>query len=693
MRVSFGWLSEFVKTGLSVEKIAHLLTMSGLEVEALETTQDNDVIMEVNVTPNRADCLSILGVVRELSVLTGAQVTLPPSRIKVFETETAKAATGPEIKVEIRNPELCRRYSGRVVRGISIGPSPEWMARRLEDYGIRSINNIVDITNYVLVELGHPLHAFDLNTLKGGRIVVDTADNIYRQIKTLDGVERKLDGKALVIADAEGPVALAGIMGGASTEVEESTTDIFLEAAWFEPVNIRKTAKALGLGSESSYRFERGADIEIIPYALDRASYLMQELAGGRPGEAVDVYPGKRVVPRSIEVSAARISRLIGADISREDITGILDKLGFAPVCSDSVITAFPPSYRFDVEAEADIVEEVARIYGYDRIPTVLPASMLSFQESPSRRNFVKAARQSITRSGYSEAINFSFMNSQALDTLGLSPDDARRSAVSLINPLKQEESLLRTTLVPALIENLRHNLQRDLKDIMLAETARVFIKRKEEGQPEEHLMVSGISMRSGTYSFWRNGKNELYAAKGAVETLFDELRVQDRSFSPSQEPFLHPGKSADVFVSGRRCGFVGVLSPAVREKAEIKGKEEITIFELDLDIIFENLPQTPVYRPVPKFPAVARDIALVVDDGVSAAEIIRRIKDYPSKLIENAAVFDLYKGEGIPPGKKSLAFNVRYRAMDRTLTENEVEQVHEGLIKDLLVHTGGSLR
>ncbi|MDA8090795.1 MAG: phenylalanine--tRNA ligase subunit beta [Nitrospiraceae bacterium] len=688
MRVSFGWLSEFIKTGLSVEKTAHLLTMSGLEVEALETTQD-DVILEVNVTPNRADCLSVLGVVRELSVLTSAPIMLPPAEIKAAEE---KAGTSG-IKIEIRNEDLCRRYSGRVIRNVSIGTSPEWMARRLEDYGIRSINNIVDITNYVLIELGHPMHAFDLNTLKGGRIVVDTADKIYRQIKTLDGVDRKLHENALVIADSEGPVALAGIMGGASTEVEESTKDIFLEAAWFEPVNIRKTAKALGLSSESSYRFERGADMEIIPYALDRASYLMQELAGGRPQEAVDVFPGKKAVPRAIEVSAGRVSRLLGTDVRKEEIARILERLGFAPKWNDSIITVFPPSYRQDVEGEADIVEEVARIYGYDKIPTTLPASRLSVQEAPTRRNFVKGARQSIRKSGYSEAINFSFMNPQALDQLFLPPDDFRRSAVSLINPLKQEESLLRTTLLPALMENLKYNLQRDLRNIRLAETARVFIKGQPEELPVEHLMLSGISMLNKTYSFWRNGKDEFYAAKGAVEALLDEFRVRDRSFGPSQEPFLHPGKSADVSVCGRRCGFVGILSPAVREKAEIKGKEEITVFELDLDVIFESLTQTPAYRPVPKFPAVERDIALVVDDAVSAGEVIRRIKDYPSKLIENAEVFDLYKGEGIPEGKKSVAFNIRYRAQDKTLTEEEVEQIHEGLIKDLLIHTGGSLR
>ena len=688
MRVSFAWLSEFIKTGLSVEKAAHLLTMCGLEVEALEAAQ-NDVIMEVNVTPNRADCLSILGVVRELSVLTGAPIVLPPAEITVKEEKTGLA----EIKIEIRNEDLCRRYSGRVIRNVSIGPSPEWMARRLEDYGIRSINNIVDITNYVLIELGHPLHAFDLNTLKGGRIVVDTADNIYRHIKTLDGVERKLHESALVIADAEGPVALAGIMGGASTEVEESTTDIFLEAAWFEPVNIRKTAKALGLSSEAAYRFERGADMEIIPYALDRASYLMQELAGGRPQEAVDVFPWKKAMPRSIDVGAGRVSKLLGTEIQKEEIVRILERLGFAPRWNDSVITVFPPSYRQDVEGEADIVEEVARIYGYDKIPTALPASRLSIQDAPTRRNFVKAARQSIRKSGYSEAVNFSFMNPQALDQLFLPVNDLRRSAVSLINPLKQEESMLRTTLLPALIENLKHNQQRDIRNIMLAETSKVFIKGKEGELPGEHLMLSGISMLNKTYSFWRNGKDEFYTAKGAVEALLDEFRICDRTFGPCKEPFLHPGKSADVIVSGRRCGFAGVLSPTVREKAEIKGKEEITVFELNLDIIFECLPQTPVYHPVPRFPAVERDIALVLDEAVSATEVISRIKDYPSKLIESAAVFDLYKGEGIPAGKKSMAFNVRYRAQDRTLTEEEVEQVHEGLIKDLLIHTGGSLR
>ncbi|MDA8085620.1 MAG: phenylalanine--tRNA ligase subunit beta, partial [Nitrospiraceae bacterium] len=382
MRVPFGWLQEFINPGISVEKTAHLLTMSGLEVEALETDGE-DVVLVINVTPNRADCLSILGIARELSVLTGAPLKLP--------APPAGEAGPAGITVEIRNTELCRRYAGRVIRNARTGPGPEWMAKRLEACGLRPINNIVDVTNYVLLELGHPLHAFDLNTLKGGRIVVDTADKVYRKIKTLDGVERKLPAGALVIADAEGPVALAGIMGGASTEVEESTRDIFLEAAWFEPRNIRKTARALGLSTESSYRFERGADIGIIPLALERASLLIEDLAGG-PGTVirdggVDVYPVK-YAPPTIEVRTSRVNRILGAEIEEDEMLRILSRLGFAVNSSDGLIRTSPPSFRLDVEGEADVIEEVARIYGYDRIPAALPSSTLSGSGTVKSRSY-----------------------------------------------------------------------------------------------------------------------------------------------------------------------------------------------------------------------------------------------------------------------------------------------------------------
>ena len=691
MSVPFGWLQEFINPGISVEGTAHLLTMSGLEVEALETDGD-DVVLVINVTPNRADCLSVLGIARELSVLTGAPLNLPfpPAGAK---PPVIKPVPASEIAVEIRNTGLCRRYAGRVIKNTRTGPGPEWMARRLEACGLRPINNIVDVTNYVLLELGHPLHAFDLNTLKGGRIVVDTADNVYQKIKTLDGVERKLPAGALVIADAEGPVALAGIMGGANTEVEDSTRDIFLEAAWFEPRNIRKTARALGLASESSYRFERGADIEIIPAALDRAASLMEELAGGALEGAVDVYPVKYRAP-SIEFRADRVNKLLGAEIEEDEMLRILNRLGFAAEKSPGgAISASPPSYRLDVEGEADCVEEVARIHGYDKIPSVLPCSRLSADGAGAREDFIRLVGGVMRKSGYSEAVNYSFMNPRALENLALPPNDFRRSAVVLLNPLKQEESLLRTTVIPSLIENLRHNRERGLKNIRLAETAKVFIRTNEEQLPLEPLKLAGIAIEQRTHSFWRDAAEDFYLAKGAVEALLDELRIKDRHFAPSGEPFLHPGKSADLIAGGRKCGYVGVLSPAAAEKFEIRDKEEITVFELDLDVLLGLLPPPPVYKPVPKFPYIERDLAIVVEGGVKAADVIRYIKNYPSEFIEDAVVFDLYTGEKVPAGKKSMAFNIRYRASGRTLTEDEIEVIHAGLVKDLLTHTGGSLR
>ncbi len=693
MRVPFGWLREFIDPGISVEKAAHLLTMSGLEVEALET-EGADVVMVINVTPNRADCLSVLGVARELSVLTGAPLVLPqaglrPSGRSPSETPGGGAAG---IAVEIRNTELCRRYAGRVIKNVKTGPGPEWMAKRLEACGLRPINNIVDVTNYVLLELGHPLHAFDLDTLKGGRIVVDTAEMIYRNIKTLDGVERKLPASALVIADAQEPVALAGIMGGANTEVEDSTRDIFLEAAWFEPRNIRKTARALGLSSESSYRFERGTDIGIIPFALDRASFLMEELSGGVPAGAVDVYPVKHAAP-SITVRTERIKRILGAEIEEDRMRLILSSLGFAAETSNGAITASPPSYRLDVEGEADIIEEVARIHGYGNIPSVLPSSILSAEGAGARQDFIRLVSGGLRKSGYDEAVNFSFMNPGALEKLALPHDDIRRSAVVLLNPLNQEESLLRTTIIPSLIENFRHNREHGLGNVKLAEIAKTFIREKEGQLPSESLKAAGIAGLERAHSLWRESAEDFYLAKGAVEALLDELGIKDRRFEPSKEPFLHPGKSADLIAGATKCGYVGVLSPAVAENFEIRDRQELTLFELDLDILFGLLPPPPVYKQVPKFPGIERDLAIVVDDGMKAADIIGYIKNYPSELIENAFVFDLYKGEKVPDGKKSMAFNIRYRAAGRTLTEEEIEAVHAGLIKDLLVHTGGQLR
>lgn len=689
MRISFNWLAEFISVELGANEIARLLTMAGLEVEAVEYLED-DTVLEINVTPNRPDCLSILGIARELSVLTGkngpAAFCMPRS--------DADASYKPVTMVEVRAPSLCARYGGREIRGVRVGPSPQWLVRRLEIYGIRPINNVVDVTNYVLVELGHPMHAFDLDTIRDGKIIVDAADNIYPKLKTLDGVDRKLPEDAIVIADGEGPIALGGIMGGAYTEVEDSTANIFLEAAWFNARTIRKTSKAVGLSSESSYRFERGADIEIIPFALNRAAWLITELAGGKASEIIEAYPEK-FTPPVIHARPEKIKKLLGAEIDEGRMQNIFSRLGLSPEKAGPEFVLTAPSYRPDLRTEADIVEEVARVWGYENIPVSMPGSPLSAGGIKPEQALLAGVKESLRRSGFFEAINFSFMNGADLDLLGLPEGDERRRAVMLMNPLNKEESLLRTMLVPGLLNNLKHNMARGVRDVKIFETGRVFSARKPGELPSETLRAAGISFERRAYSLWKQSADEYYRAKGAIEAILDDLgiSVKDRAYVAPDEPFLHPGKSASLLIAGKKAGFVGVLSPAVKEKFDIKGKEEITLFGLDLDVIFPAVPNKKTYSPIPKFPYIERDVALVVDETTPAANISELIRQYPSPYIEDVAVFDYYKGEHVPNGKKSIAFNIRYRSAERTLTEVETDEAHKGLLKYLAEKTGATVR
>jgi len=691
MRLSINWLSEFVKTGLRADELAHILTMAGLEVEGTEALED-DTILQVNVTPNRGDCLSVLGIARELAALTGAPLTMPPS--DVTDIRLIEQVGTALLRVEIADEELCPRYMGRVIKNVRMGQSPEWMSKRLQAHDIRPINNVVDVTNYVLLELGHPLHAFDLEALKGGVIRVDAAKNVSLDFKTLDGIERKLPPDACVIADARDVVALGGIMGGLYTEVQETTRNIFLEAAWFNPRSIRKTSKLLGLSSESSYRFERGADIEIIPTALDRAAYLMKEIAGGVPSGVVDAYP-RKFRPVAIAVSPKKINGLLGTDIPKKEMADIFRRLGFPLEETEDAILLKTPSWRLDMEREADAAEEVARIYGYGRIPTLMPCSTLSAEGFSAKYTFIRHVKETMRKSGFHEAINYSFMNPLMLDILSLSPEDERRKTMHIMNPLRQEESFLRTALAPSLLENLKHNVSRGVREMALFEAGKIFISKGEGELPTEIMKLGGLLLREKIYRLWKGGGDDFYRVKGVLEDLMNELFIREGmySFVPSTEPFLHPGKSADILIGERRVGFMGVLSPVVKEALDLKIKEEPLIFELDLDVLFELLPPPPEYTPIPRFQESQRDIAIVLDESIPAASVLKTIKEYPSELIENVLLFDLYRGEKIPSGKKSLAFNIRYRAKDRTLTDLEVEMLHTALVNHILKETSGSLR
>ncbi len=709
MRVPFEWLKEFIDIKESPHDVAHRLTMIGLEVEAVEQAGSDDVVFEVNVTPNRPDCLSIIGIARELSASYKTPV--------VFPEHDVLAETGElDFNVDIVDTELCHRYAGRVVRNLKIGHSPEWLRKRLEKCSIRSINNIVDVTNYVLLELGHPLHAFDLKTIKGCRIIVGTPNRVKGQgtrikFRTLDNIEREIPEESLLIWDAERPIAIAGVMGGMETEVSDSTVDIFIESAYFDPVSVRRTSKALGLKTESSYRFERGTDIKMLKKALDRAAYLMKEVAGGTICGKIDIYP-KRYKPDEINVRYNKVNETLGLKLTKEEIADCLDGLGFEMKKLVNSLKIKPPAYRRDIKREIDVIEEVARIYGYDRIPAQLPKATIGIdsqwsgvksQELKIKNNI----KESFLKSGFTEVINYSFMGLQDIDLLGINGDDERRNLVQIKNPLKTEDSFMRTTLIPSFIKNLVQNLSHGNRELRLFEIARVFISSQlpvaSSQLPIEREHLAAIYYKEKGKALYRDDTPDFYIVKGVIEAILNNLRIYDYSFVRSSEPFLHPGQSADIFIGSQlpvassqsvKTGYVGALSPAIVDSLDIKThKPSVIVMEIDIDSIIPYAMQVVKYRPLPRYPYIERDTAIVVDSLLEAGMLMKWLKSYPSDLIEDIYIFDVYQGNNIPEGKKSIAFNVRYRASDRTLKDDEIDALHKSLVDYILDKTKGQLR
>ena len=689
MRVPYEWIKELVEISATPDEVSERLTMIGLEVEGTETVQ-NEIVFEVNVTPNRPDCLSIIGIARELAAAFQTHLKMPPHEIEEPQPQS-------EYSVDIADAELCNRYAGRVITGVTIAESPAWIKKRLEQCGIRSINNIVDITNYMLLEFGHPLHAFDADTLLGNKVIIG-APNTLRgphlrpKFKTLDGIEREIPEDSLLIWDAVMPVAVAGIMGGSATEVTATTKNIFLESAYFAPASIRKTSKKLGLASESSYRFERGTDIEFLEKALDRAALLMRDIAGGTIHQIIDVYPVK-YIPEPVEINYAKINTLLGTALADIAIDEILQRLGIPLSKSGDAVTVLPPAHRRDIRNNWDVAEEVARIFGYNNIPTTVPRTPLSSGRLDHKAIKLKKIREAMRKSGFNEVINFSFMGGASLDLLSIQDNDRRRKQVVISNPLSQDSCMLRTTLLTALIANMQYNLDRGMKHIRFFEIARVF-EEKTAALPAEELRLGGILFAEKTPSLWKEEAQGFYVMKGALESLLEELRLSGYSFTPSSEPFLHPGQSADITVKDSCIGHIGVLAPAIVEKLDLKKmKPEIVVFELNLDFLLAHTPDTILYRSIPKFPPVERDIALVVDEKIPAARVQEIIHSFPSELIAGISLFDFFRGKSIPAGKKSLAFNIIYRSNERTLRDEEIETLHASLVEYLIEKTGGELR
>jgi phenylalanyl-tRNA synthetase beta chain len=647
------------------------------------------VVIEFELTPNRPDCLSVYGIAREISVVTGNP--LRPVKVDLVEE-------GPTVKevtsVIIEAPDLCPRYTARVILGVRIGPSPWWMRWRLNAVGLRPINNVVDITNYVLMELGHPLHAFDYRKLAENRIVVRKADE-GEELVTLDGIIRRLRSDMLVIADAQKAVALAGVMGGEETEVTDQTVDVLLESAYFDPISIRKTSKALGMHTEASHRFERGTDIEGLVTASARATQLIQQIAGGRICRGMaDAYP-KRRSQIYIRFRPQRCNYLLGTEISADEMEDMFRRLKFnLSREADGTMSVEAPTFRPDIEREVDLIEEVARIYGYEKIPTFMPRGEVPEAQLNPRDKLRDMAREIMLSAGLSEAINYSFYNPDWFDMIMLPDDDPRRRTMKLRNPLSEEQSVMRTTLVPSLLENVSWNIRHQVREVRLFELAKTFWPETDDPNelPVEREMLGGVlsgSMSSGT---WCDPEREpdFFDLKGIVEELLDRFGVRGLRFVRSKEPFLHPGRSADLILKDGGVGFIGEVHPDVLERWDIP--QRVYIFELDFDALVEESDLTRRFAQIPQFPKVTRDIALLVDRDLPAERVTELIRTF-SPLVSSVRMFDLYEGDRIPAGYKSLAYSIDFVSYERTLTDEEVEEEIKRLLEVLNEEVGAKLR
>ena len=659
MKIALSWLKEFVNVAVEPRQLQRDLTMLGLNVESMAEV-GGDRILDVEVTTNRPDCLSHYGVARELATLYRQALKLP--QIALQETaEPAKA----EAAIEIADPDLCARYCGRVIRNVQVKPSPEWLVKRLEALGQRPINNVADTTNYVLMELGHPLHAFDLAHLRQAKIIVRRA-RPGEMLRTLDGVDRTLSADSLVIADAERPVALAGVMGGEETEISPATTSVSLESAWFEPVSIRRTAKAQGMHTEASHRFERGADVAMAPVALDRAAELIRELAGGEILRGrVDVYPG-RLARQAIPLRASEILRIQGAEVPRPEVRRILSALGFVVKTQGArswLVT--PPTFRLDVTQEADLIEEVARHFGYDRLPSrVRPA--LARVERDWARDKELAVSALLVGLGYREIIAMSMVDPE---------ENARftaRPPVPLANPLSQDASVMRSSALPSMVRALCWNLDRDRTDLRLFELGKTYSLRSDGSPDERRVLTLGSTGHRHPASIHEGEKPlDAFDLKGDLEELLEVFDVPQLEFKPEGCRPYEPGLSGRFISKGETLAVFGRLS---RELAsEYKLRQALWLAELDFERFLELPLRSRQFRPFSKFPAVERDFSLVVPDSVSYAHLDQALRRLALAELQGFRPVDLFRGGAIPAGHYSLLLRLTFQSPTHTLASEEI--------------------
>lgn len=676
MNISYNWLKDLIDIEMSPAEVDAALTRVGLTVEGVHAVGD-DHVLDIDLTSNRSDCLSHLGVARELSVIAAKEV-------RSRNPELGGESAGGDL-VTIQDDDICHRFTARVIRGVKIGPSPDWLVKRLEAVGERSINNVADITNFVMHELGQPMHSFDLNKLAENRIVVRRA-KAGETIKTLDEVERKLDDTMLAICDAEKPVAVGGVMGGLNSSITDDTTDVLLEVAYFKRENIRQTSRKLKLNTEASHRFERGVDIENLIRASNRATQLIVELAGGTAEEFVDVYPVKFVAKEieSKDIRAA-VKKLSSLDADTAEIVRILDALG---IKQKSETVFVQPSWRHDIAIEQDLVEEVARHIGYEKIADELPPAYGAgeYQPTESRK---KSLRKTMAAMGFDEAISYSFINADTDDNFelvgGLTDENAEEKFVTLQDSIIEGAVRMRPTLLAGLLDGVRTNFNYQRKDIKLFELGKVFAtSHSEDNLPVERellsLVVTGGEIGEGRTMAQR--ELDFYDAKGALETALEAVGASAPSFVAKDIKHLRKGQSAEITVDGKAVGSVGRLSDELA--GGYKFRQPVYLAEIDLQTVMATAPQPAVYRPLPKYPAITRDVSLLVKRSMSFAQVRSAIEEMKVELCQSGDYVDVYEGKGMADDERSLTIRLQYRSPERTLVDDEVDAAHGQILSGL---------
>jgi len=670
MKISLEWLSDYIKIDKSAEQIAEILSNLGFPCEGIEKL-DNDAVIDVEVTSNRGDCLGYIGVARELAAATGAKLIMPQVELDESDKEVTELAG-----VQIDEPGLCGRYTARIIEGVKVGPSPDWLRRRLEAIGMRSVSNVVDATNYAMMETGQPPHAFDYDKVAQGKIIVRKA-LAGERIVSIDGTQCDLDPDMLVITDPNGPVAVAGIMGGLDTEVDENTTRILLEDACFDPVSVRTTSRKLGLPSEAAFRFEREVDIEMVDWASKRTVQLMIQVGGGKVAKGVvDVYPGKPEQKR-VALRLSRLEELLGIEIPANECLKILTALDFKPKLKDDSITCTVPSWRSDVYREVDLIEEIARVHGFSKVPTERKIEIEVVPADP-RQKLAESVRTHLNACGFYETINVTFVDNSIAELF--SQAGAKRH-LAVRDELRKSANLLRQTLIGSLLGVLKTNVNARNLPCRIFEIADTFVPAESQGD-ELPIQKSKIALVCD---------GDFRDLRGVIEGLINSIgRDAQIDFVPGDLVWAQTG--AEILLNSRPIGTAGIVSQAVRQKLDLKDISPCAA-ELEFEQIMSLTGGAVKVKPIPKFPAIQRDISIIVGEEIPWADIIKAIKSRATGELEDIRFVGIYRGKGVPSGSKSVTFSLRFRDEDGTLTHETVDGFEADIVRSLTESVAAELR